>query len=84
MHATARRTTGNFAAAAITATALLAALAQPAAAGPRPEPSNRTGHHLSPASVTCTDGLRDLTQQFRAAGFTGQASHVAAELTLGC
>jgi len=85
MHAMSRRTIRTFAAATLTATCLVVAvMAQPAVAGPRPEPTNTMADHVFPVSVTCIDDLRDLTTQFRAAGFTGQASHIAAALTLGC
>jgi hypothetical protein len=85
--ATTRRTAYTLvlaAAAAAVAAVCVAAPAQSAAASPKPQTPSvaHTRHHAS--TPGCADQLRDLTVHLRDIGFTGQASHIAAQLTLGC
>lgn len=62
----------------------VAAPAAPAAAHPIPMGAGivRVQHHE--AAGRCANQLPDLTDALREAGMSGQASHVAAALTLGC
>jgi hypothetical protein len=62
----------------------MATPAQPAAAKPKPQaPSSVDTEHAYP-TAGCGDELRSMTVYLRDIGFTGQASHIAAQLTLGC
>lgn len=72
--------------AAASAALAVAALAPPALGAPKPVDTGVTQHHDMDAGGTadCTDGLRELTTALREAGFSGQASHIAAVLTLHC
>jgi hypothetical protein len=73
---------------AAVATFGVAAPAQSADAQPKPGVQqqsvglDRHKHHDTPPN--CADAVGDLTDALRQAGLSGQASHVAAQLTLGC
>jgi hypothetical protein len=64
----------------------VAAPVQSALAQPKPNVAQhsvaRHKQHDDPRN--CADSVRDLTERYKQAGMTGQAAHVAAELTLGC
>jgi hypothetical protein len=68
---------------AVTAFAVVAPI-QGAAAQPQPEPSRAVMHREHSPTVCRINNLSELTEKYRAAGMTGQASHIAALLTLGC
>jgi hypothetical protein len=57
---------------------------QSAAAQPKPDGSRAVAHRDHSPTGCRADKLRALTVKYRAAGMSGQASHIAAQLTLGC
>ena len=75
----------------VLATAAIAAFGvagpvQSAAAQPKPNGTQHSAalHRQHDTPRNCADSVRDLTERYKQAGMTGQAAHVAAELTLGC
>jgi hypothetical protein len=84
-HATVRRTAHAVLLAVAAAAALWTATpAQPAAANPKAQAPSPVHTQQAHQAAGCADQLRDLTVYLRDIGFTGQASHIAAQLTLGC
>jgi hypothetical protein len=71
------------AAAAVSAFAVSAPV-RSASAQPMPTGSGVIRSQHPAVSGRCAAEVRDLTDDLRQAGLSGQASHVAAELTLGC
>ncbi len=62
----------------------VAAPIQSAAAQPKPDGSRAAAHRDHSPTGCHADKLRALTEKYRTAGMSGQASHIAAQLTLGC
>ena len=80
---TTRHTTRTLVLAATAITALgVVTPAQTASAQPKEQHAVTAAQHRGTSG--CADQLRDLTVEFRNIGMTGQASHIAAQLTLGC
>ena len=72
-----------FVAAAVTAFGVAAPI-QSAAAAPKPDGSRAVVHRDHSPTGCRADRMRALTEQQRAADMSGHASHIAAQLTLGC
>jgi hypothetical protein len=70
-------------AAAVTAFGVVAPIPS-AAAAPKPDGSRAVAHCDHSPTGCRADRLRALTEKYRALGMSGQASHIAAQLTLGC
>lgn len=84
MNATRRPTRSLVLAAASAAVVGVVAPPQTATAQPMPNPHGVVRAADFGPRLGCADQLRDLTIDLRKAGFSGQASHIVAELMLGC